>query len=428
MHKNKKLATKKTTSLAKFDNWKDYYKVFSAPAIPVYQAQGVKNKTEKKYFINICKLPQKSLKTFLNAVLAKYYDEKDIISDDGFLFVPGSIPFAVTAHMDTVHHELIKDFYDYKNEKDEHILSSPQGIGGDDRCGIFMIIKLLEAGFRPTVIFCEDEEIGCVGSGKFTNHEDLVKKLSECNYIIELDRKGSTDAVFYDCDNEEFANYIITTTGYREEWGSCSDISYLAPAAGIAAVNLSCGYYNPHQKTEYVNYSEMMKTVEVVKKLLRDKEVKQFEYVDAYAFGSRYGSYGSGYGALSGRNWDSYEDDDYDYWSDYCSSRNKKTTKTESKKIHYHVYAQFKDAATNRIIDTQTDGITLAEAVLNLFFTQSDKCLENLDYFEIMNEHYEAEDLYNLDADIVNTLCAFGAECGNVGAYPTRTNTPYEYC
>ena len=26
MHKNKKLATKKTTSLAKFDNWKDYYR------------------------------------------------------------------------------------------------------------------------------------------------------------------------------------------------------------------------------------------------------------------------------------------------------------------------------------------------------------------------------------------------------------------
>ena len=417
MSKNKKTTTttKKTTSIAKFDNWKDYYKSFRTPTIPTYQAQGVKNKTAKKSFINICKLPQKTLKLFLIDELAKHYPETDIVTDDGFIFVPGSIPFAVTAHMDTVHKELIEDFYDYRKEMDEHILSSPQGIGGDDRCGIFMILKLLEAGFRPTVIFCEDEEMGCIGSDKFTKHEDLVKKLSECNYIIELDRKGSKDAVFYECDNEEFTNYIVTTTGYTEEWGSCSDISYLAPAAGIAAVNLSCGYYNPHQTKEYVNYTEMMNTVEVVKKLLKDKDVKQFEYVDAYRFHSKFNSSKSGFGALS----KSYWDDDYDYWGNtYPEYYSNTPKKTETKKKNYYIYAEFVDLES---------GSTLAEAVLDLFFLQSNKCLEDLEYFEVRNERDEMANLKDLDKDIIDTLSCFGAECGNVGAYPSSNCSSYGY-
>jgi len=407
-----KKTTKNTAStISKYD-WKAYYESKAVAEIPVYQAQGMKNKTSKNQFINICKLAHMSLKAFLISELTKYFDLKDIVSDDGFIFVPGSIPFAVTAHMDTVHRELIKDFYDYKNEKDEHILSSPQGIGGDDRCGIFMILKLLEAGFRPTVIFCEDEEIGCVGSKKFIKHDDLVKKLGECNYIIELDRKGSNDAVFYECDNAEFTNYIVCSTGYEEAWGSCSDISYLAPAAGIAAVNFSCGYYNPHQTSEYVNYTEMMNTVEVVKKLLEDSEAKQYEYIEmSYGYSSRYSS---GYGYF-GRYWDDY--DNY-YGNTYSEYYSKKTTKTKKKKDMYRIFAQFKNKIGGLDIDIDVVGDTLSEAVANMFIAASGHCLEELHYFEIMDDSYQLIDMDELlNNQLIDDLRVFGAECGNASVY-----------
>ncbi|MBO6179870.1 MAG: hypothetical protein J6O04_11890 [Selenomonadaceae bacterium] len=43
----------------------------------------------------------------------------------------------------------------------------------------------------------------------------------------------------------DFKNYI-TLKGYRTAFGSFSDISVIAPALDVAAVNLSSGYYYAH--------------------------------------------------------------------------------------------------------------------------------------------------------------------------------------
>ena len=34
--------------------------------------------------------------------------------------------------------------------------------------------------------------------------------------MIELDRANSKDAVFYECDNKDFTEYITSSTGYKE--------------------------------------------------------------------------------------------------------------------------------------------------------------------------------------------------------------------
>ena len=47
------------------------------------------------------------------------------------------------------------------------VAMSPQGIGGDDRCGVWMILQILRTA-NCHVLFCEDEEVGCVGAKKFT--------------------------------------------------------------------------------------------------------------------------------------------------------------------------------------------------------------------------------------------------------------------
>jgi hypothetical protein len=68
--------------------------------------------------------------------------------------------------------------------------------------------------------------------------------------MIELDRQGRDDAVFYDCDNPEFEEYI-TKFDFVSDWGTYSDISTIAPSWECAAVNLSIGYFDEHSYAEH---------------------------------------------------------------------------------------------------------------------------------------------------------------------------------
>ena len=210
--------------------------------------------------------------------------EREVIVDDGFVYSQGSMPVLLVAHLDTVHKDMpTQIFYDENTET----LSSPQGIGGDDRCGVYMIFQVIKK-FDCSVLFCEDEEIGAKGARKFID-SDYSKDL-EFNYIIEFDRRGKDDAVFYDCDNPEFEEFI-TQDFYKTAWGSFSDISWLAPHFRCAAVNLSCGYYNAHTLDEYIVIPQMEDSIDAACRILeRTTDDDKFEYVEAKnAYKSLYG-------------------------------------------------------------------------------------------------------------------------------------------
>ena len=246
-------------------------------------------------FKEICQKTQEEVKEYATQELRKTHDK--VIVDDGFVFAQGTFPVLLLAHMDTVHKTEPKMFVYDPNKQ---VLSSPQGIGGDDRCGIYMVLEVIKK-YNCSVLFCEDEEIGAVGAVKFT-----LSKLAQTlkfNYAIEFDRQGSNDAVFYDCDNEEFEEFI-TKEFYKTTWGSFSDISEVAPALGCAAVNLSCGYYKAHTKDEYVVLPEMEASIAAACKILeRTTEENVFEYIEAVHWYKRNGKY----------DWF----DDYDYGYSY---------------------------------------------------------------------------------------------------------------
>lgn len=235
-----------------------------------------------------------------------------VVSGDGYVYHEGTFPVLLCAHMDTVHKKLPQTLV-YANGT----LSSTQGIGGDDRCGIYMIFKILKE-YNCHVVFLEDEEIGCVGARKFAGSH-ICKKLKEkgdLKYIIEFDRKGSNHAVTYDCDNKEF-DAFITKEFFKKEHGTCSDISYIAPELGVAAVNLSCGYYKEHNIEEWVVLNEMETIIEEAKKILeRTKELEEpFKYIKGVK------NYGYGYGIYG---YDYYDDEYYErrygkYWNSHNS-------------------------------------------------------------------------------------------------------------
>lgn len=260
-----------------------------------------------KNFEKICRMSQEDLKKYAARRLKNTH--REVISEDGFVYAKGTFPVLLVAHMDTVHDKL-PTFIVHEQNKD--VLSSPNGIGGDDRCGVYMIFRIIQK-YNCSVLFCEDEEIGAVGADKFT--KSIYSYGTEFNYIIEFDRKGNNDAVFYECANDDFEDFI-TKEFFQTAYGSFSDISVLAPHLGCAAVNLSCGYYNAHTKSEYVVLSEMEEVIINACKILeRTTEDDKFEYIEAprkwryYGNGNYVGSYGGG--------WTNYEVDEDDFAENY---------------------------------------------------------------------------------------------------------------
>lgn len=226
-----------------------------------------------KEFVKICKMNQGNLKEYVTNKLRATYSKVQV--GNGFVYAQGTMPVLLVAHLDTVHKELPRTIlYDETTEA----ISSPEGIGGDDRAGIYMVLEIIKK-FPCSVLFCEDEEIGAVGANKFV--ETKLAQTLNFNYIIEFDRKGSNDAVFYDCNNPDFEEFI-TKDSFKTAQGSFTDISILAPFFGCAAVNLSCGYYNAHTKDEYVVIPEMLTVIEEACAILeRTTENDTFEYIES---------------------------------------------------------------------------------------------------------------------------------------------------
>lgn len=238
-------------------------------------------------------LSQGQLKNVMTKFLKQRYDK--VIARKEYIVAVGDIPIALVAHMDTVFKFPVSNlYYDTKKE----VLWSPEGLGADDRAGVFAIIKILQSDLRPSVILTTDEEKGGIGASKLSDKKCPIKGLK---YMIELDRRGKDDCVFYDCYNEEFIDYV-ERFGFKEQWGSFSDISFLMEAWKTCGVNLSVGYFDEHSVSETLHLKYLFKTIEKVKVMLQETDIPEFEYRElVYDYSklgmlSPYSSYATVYG------------------------------------------------------------------------------------------------------------------------------------
>ena len=227
-----------------------------------------------KLFEQIVKMSEVSLLKTMNTYLKRFYNKVTYTKD--YVYAIGDIPITLVAHVDTAFKERPEDiFYD----RVKNVLWSPQGLGADDRAGVFAIINIVKSGLRPHIIFTTGEEMGGLGAQVLTYREP--KPFAEMKYIIQLDRRGENDCIFYECDNVKFIEYI-KSFGFNEEYGSFSDISELCPTWKIAGVNLSIGYINEHSLIEILYIDYFLSTVEKVKKMLKDvNNINSFEYIPA---------------------------------------------------------------------------------------------------------------------------------------------------
>ena len=163
----------------------------------------------------------------------------------------------IVAHMDQVQDKHSKDFIAYEAE-DIIIGFSPkrreqQGLGADDKCGIWIGLKCLQKFEALKLAFFVGEEIGCKGSGQAE-----MDFFSDCRFVIEPDRKGAEDLITQIgwtplCSDEFLKDIGYQKFGYKETDGMMTDIEALKDnGLAISCINLSCGYYKPHTDQEFV--------------------------------------------------------------------------------------------------------------------------------------------------------------------------------
>lgn len=226
-----------------------------------------------KLYKHFAQMPTPKIAPALYKFLQTYYSNVITNETYDYIIAEGETPIALIAHMDTVFEKPPSHiFYD----PIEEVVWSPFGGVGDDRVGIFLIASIIIEGYRPTIIFTNDEEYGGLGATQLIT--DYPIPPWKINFCIELDRHGKQDAAFYNCGNEAFTKYI-TGFGFDACRGLFTDICIICPVWKMAGVNLSVGYVNEHSAMEHWFVEFAADTYKKVIRILEDGE-KYYEYIE----------------------------------------------------------------------------------------------------------------------------------------------------
>jgi len=214
------------------------------------------------------------------------------------------------AHTDTVHtvneNLTIKEYiHDDKNHNNKVALTGydstndlPSGCGGDDKCGVYLALEMLDAYDNVKAAFFISEEIGCVGSrGAVKTNPDFFKNVG---YAIQYDSPegnslSSTLMGKYLFESSDvFTNKVgdlIREHGITE-WANhpYTDIWPLMEEFDFCCLNLAAGYYRYHTKHEYVivddvqnGYDLGIKLVETLGEGKYVRPEKEYNWRDKYS-------------------------------------------------------------------------------------------------------------------------------------------------
>lgn len=229
----------------------------------------------------------------------------------------------VCAHLDQVQHKHSNDFKVYKQDDIIFAYSSKskeqQGLGADDKNGIWIALELLRELDVLKCAFFVGEEIGCIGSSDADM--DFFK---DVRYCIQGDRRNGSDLITDisgDICSEEFLNDIdYDMFGYVPTTGLMTDVEQLcSDGVGVSCINFSCGYYHPHTDEECTSWSELCNARDFAYHIctkLTDVYPHKYESKWAKYYGGGYGGYGGTYGSLYGSTygkWGDYSEDIWDY-------------------------------------------------------------------------------------------------------------------
>lgn len=182
----------------------------------------------------------------------------------------------LAAHLDEVH-EAREKGYEVLVVRDEFIIGFNSGkrefngIGADDKNGIWVCLKCLEKFDNLKCVFFVGEEQGCIGS-----RQADMKFFDDCRFVLQCDRKGNSDFIsnIYGnplCSTQFIKDASLGEHGYKEERGMQTDVQALRERGlEISCANISCGYYYPHTPHEMTNIADLKKCLVLVEHIVKN--------------------------------------------------------------------------------------------------------------------------------------------------------------
>ena len=233
-----------------------------------------------------------------------YYRDKmmNIYATKGELSEGEFYPMFI-AHTDTVHQKVDKIIVKEENlirpntfgkqfdNKEVFCLKAyteegnPTGIGGDDKCGIFICLELLRSLDKVKIGLFVSEETGCHGS---SNCDETF--LKDVGYITQYDAPGNhliteicSGVRLFERESEFFQKTLpLIENGFGGEVFVQShpytDISQLKKKSDVCCINMSCGYYNMHTAQEFVSIEDVEKAIEIGKNMVLSLGLKKYKY------------------------------------------------------------------------------------------------------------------------------------------------------
>jgi hypothetical protein len=191
------------------------------------------------------------------------------------------------AHLDTVHtypngFKLLRQnmdgrMYLFAANKDNKSV----GIGGDDKCGIFVCMYLLERLECVKIIFFSQEESGGIGSSNIE-----LSVFDNCQFLGGIDRWNGHDFVNKYSGQHTVSKAfkkrihpILKKYGFIMASGLFTDaFNVIERDINISCFNLSCGYYSHHSANEYVDLNELYLSCLVCEELSTSLSNQKYEY------------------------------------------------------------------------------------------------------------------------------------------------------
>jgi len=147
----------------------------------------------------------------------------------------------------------------------KHPITKEQtGIGGDDKCGVYVCLEMFERFDILKGAFFVEEEIGMLGSKQADD-----KFFENVGYAIQFDAPSSnwisevcSGVKLFDEDFKEEIKGTLNECGYTKfSKDPFTDVNQLASKYDFNCLNLGCGYYRQHTNSEYVVVEEVSDSI-----------------------------------------------------------------------------------------------------------------------------------------------------------------------
>ena len=153
------------------------------------------------------------------------------------------------------------------------------GIGGDDKCGVFICLEMFKKFDKLKGAFFVEEEIGMLGSKKSDDNFFV-----DVGYAIQFDAPSAnwitevcSGVRLFDKDFKDTIKPHLNECGYTQFSNDpFTDVNQLATKYDFCCLNLGCGYYRQHTNNEYVIVDEVFSSLKTGGKLIKKLGLKKY--------------------------------------------------------------------------------------------------------------------------------------------------------